>query len=498
MTRMWAAMLTVLLGAAVLVASPATAAASDGQDTFGFVDPETGVWYLQGSFYWTGGFYYGNPGDYPFMGDWDCDGVDTPGLYRQSDGYVYLRNSNTQGIADVSFFFGNPGDVPIAGDFNADGCDTVSIYRPSEQRFYVINQLGTSDGGLGAAEYSFLFGNPGDKPFVGDFNGNGQDTIGLHRESTGLVYFRNTNTTGIADNQFYFGDPGDRFMAGDWTGDGTDTPGLFRPYSEYTYLRYSNTQGNADVVWPIGESGWVPVAGKLFNCDNQTSIPASECEALVALHYSTARWHWEDVTGWLTNPDPCAWYGVDCEGGTVQSLSLDGNRLDGSLPPELGTLANLTRLNLSVNSLEGAIPPELGNLNNLEWLLLDGNFFTGPIPPELGNLANLDALALGVNQLSGPIPPELGKLTNLTLLWLPWNRLAGPIPPELGNLTNLDTLNLTRNNLSGPVPPELTNLTNLLELLLYGQHGCLTAATPSLATWLTSFDPYWNNGCPVP
>ena len=46
-------------------------------------------------------FYFGNPGDYPFMGDWDCDDVDTPGLYRQSDGYVYLRNSNTQGIADV-------------------------------------------------------------------------------------------------------------------------------------------------------------------------------------------------------------------------------------------------------------------------------------------------------------------------------------------------------------------------------------------------------------
>ena len=61
-----------------------------------------------------GQFYFGNPGDYGFMGDWDCDGVDTPGLYRQSDGYAYLRNSNTQGVADVAFFFGNPGDVPMA------------------------------------------------------------------------------------------------------------------------------------------------------------------------------------------------------------------------------------------------------------------------------------------------------------------------------------------------------------------------------------------------
>ena len=51
----------------------------------------------------------------------------------------------------MAFFFGNPGDIPMAGDFNNDGCDTVSIYRPAEQRFYVINTLGSNDGGLGAA-----------------------------------------------------------------------------------------------------------------------------------------------------------------------------------------------------------------------------------------------------------------------------------------------------------------------------------------------------------
>ena len=82
---------------------------------------------------------------------------------------------------------------------------------------------------LGAADYSFVFGNPGDKPFVGDFNGNGKDTIGLHRESTGLVYFRNTNTQGSADQQFIFGDPGDRLVAGDWN---RDRVGLSRSSSD--------------------------------------------------------------------------------------------------------------------------------------------------------------------------------------------------------------------------------------------------------------------------
>ena len=200
----------------------------------------------------TTSFYFGNPGDVAFAGDWDCDGVDTPGLYRQSDGFVYLRNSNTQGIADIRFFFGNPGDIPLAGDFDGDGCDTVSIYRPSEQRVYVINDLGTDDKGLGAAAYSFLFGNPGDKPFVGDFDGNEVDTVGLHRESTGLVYFRDTNTTGIADSQFIFGDPGDRIVAGNWIGSGKDTVAVYRPSTQTLYIRYSNTAGNANVQLVAG------------------------------------------------------------------------------------------------------------------------------------------------------------------------------------------------------------------------------------------------------
>jgi hypothetical protein len=227
----------------------------------GLVDTATGIWRLREGFK-TKQFYYGNPGDVPFMGDWNCDGVDTPGLYRQSDGFAYLRNSNSQGNADIQFFFGNPGDVPIAGDFNNDGCDTLSIYRPKEARFYIINKLGKNNGGLGQADYSFLFGNPGDKPVVGDWDGDGVDEIGLHRESTGFFYYRNTLTTGIANGQFFFGNPGDRFVAGDWGNvDGVDTPAVFRPSNTTFYFRWTNTQGNADDQIKWGSSSWRPVAG---------------------------------------------------------------------------------------------------------------------------------------------------------------------------------------------------------------------------------------------
>ena len=252
---------TVSISVDVTVPPPPPPPGDTGQ-TVGLVDPAMGKWHL----YDDAGkletsFFFGNPGDFPIVGDWNCNGEETPGMYRQSDGFVYLRNSNSQGVADIKFFFGDPGDVPLAGDFDGDGCDTVSIYRPAQSKVFIINELGENNGGLGEAEFSYFFGNPGDKPFVGDFNGNDEETVGLHRESTGLVYFRLTHTQGAADSQFIFGDPNDRLVAGDWNENGAYSPALFRPSNTTMFFRYTNTQGNADATWVNGASSWVPVSG---------------------------------------------------------------------------------------------------------------------------------------------------------------------------------------------------------------------------------------------
>lgn len=206
-------------------------------------------------------FYFGNPGDIPFMGDWNGNGVATPGLYRQSDGYVYLRNSNTQGAADITFFFGNPGDVPLVGDFDGNGKDTVSIYRKSQGKVYIMNQLGKNGGGLGAATSSFFFGNPGDTPFVGDFNGNGKDSVGLYRASKGFVYFRNSLTTGNAHLSFFYGNPGDVILAGDWDNDGDDTVAVYRPSAGRIYVNLKNAAGAADYTLFVGSYPYAVTAG---------------------------------------------------------------------------------------------------------------------------------------------------------------------------------------------------------------------------------------------
>ena len=175
----------------------------------------------------------------------------------------------------------------------------------------------------------------------------------------------------------------------------------------------------------------------------------------------------------------------------LQVLYLWGNQLTGPIPASLGGLTNLEDLNLSGNQLTGEIPAELGGLTNLERLYLYGNQLTGEIPGELGGLANLQTLWLSGNQLTG-IPAELGSLTNLENLWLSRNELTGSIPGELGGLTNLEDLNLSGNQLTGEIPAELGGLTNLERLYLYGNQ--LTGEIPGELGGLANLQTLWLSG----
>ncbi|NNC93119.1 MAG: hypothetical protein HKN80_11590, partial [Acidimicrobiia bacterium] len=221
-----------------LVSTPALAADELGSgDTPSGFDPATGLWTVGGA----EPFYFGVPEDTPFLGDWNGDGVSTPGLYRPSDGVAYVRDSLDTGNADRQWSMGNPGDIPLVGDWDGDGVDSFGVYRSSEGKVYLRNAQTT-----GFADVEYYFGNPADVPFAGDFNGDGIDTVGVYRTSTGQVFIGNEQVTSFADTDFFFGNPGDVFIAGDWDGNGTDTVGVVRPSDNTLYFRNSNTQGFAD------------------------------------------------------------------------------------------------------------------------------------------------------------------------------------------------------------------------------------------------------------
>ncbi|MEP7288884.1 MAG: choice-of-anchor Q domain-containing protein [Chloroflexota bacterium] len=163
----------------------------------------------------TYSFALGIPGDIPFSGRWTAGALhDGVGVFRPSNGLIYLKNNLTTGYADFQMVLGIPGDVPIAGDWNGDGIDSPGVFRPSTVQFYLSNQVCNCNA---TANYIVGLGISGDSPFAGDWNGTGITGIGVFRPSNGLIYLKNGPTvSGFADQSFVFGIPNDVPLAGRW------------------------------------------------------------------------------------------------------------------------------------------------------------------------------------------------------------------------------------------------------------------------------------------
>jgi hypothetical protein len=203
-------------------------------------------------------FSYGwvSAGIIPLAGDWDGNGSTTIGIYN--NGVFYLRNTNNNGIADLTFAYGpvTAGVIPLAGDWDGNGTDTIGVYYNGV--FYLRN---SNDNGI--ADLTFSYGplEAGVIPMAGDWDGNGTDTVGVYRNS--IFYLRNSNNNGIADLTFSYGwvSAGIIPLAGDWDGNGITTIGIYN--NGIFYLRNSNNNGIADLTFAYGPvTGSKPLAGK--------------------------------------------------------------------------------------------------------------------------------------------------------------------------------------------------------------------------------------------
>lgn len=191
---------------------------------------------------------------------------------------------------------------------------------------------------------------------------------------------------------------------------------------------------------------------------------------LESLYHAMGGDGWRNATNWLTDAPLRDWHGIRVDAQErVTVLDLAFNGLMGTLTADIARLHELAELNLLGNDLgHGPLPPELGRLSKLERLNLSGLFFTGGIPPEFGDLARLKVLEIPNNDLNGSIPPELGNLKQLQRLDLDGNRLSGPLPAKLGEAAALEEIHLAESDLSGPIPAELAQLGALHILDLSG------------------------------
>ena len=197
----------------------------DGTDDIGVFRPSTGQFLLRvpvplfPTFTATIVMNFGQQGDLPVAGDWDRDGFDTPGVFRPSTNEWILTNGpnvdQSTPPVNFDFFFGQNGAIPIVGDWDGDGIDTPGFYLAAFGQFNLSNTfLGTID------ITPFQFGNPATRPLAGDWNGDGVTTIGVYDSSISRMALNNTNTTGntVGDIVLAFGQNGDLALAGNWDG----------------------------------------------------------------------------------------------------------------------------------------------------------------------------------------------------------------------------------------------------------------------------------------
>ena len=116
----------------------------------------------------------------------------------------------------MSFNYGRTGDVALVGDWDGDGKDSVAV-----RRGVVIYHKNALAGG-NADDY-FYFGRVDDAPLTGDWDGDGKDTISVRR---GGSYFINNKLIGGAVDSFELGDSTYHAVVGDWDSDGIDTISL--------------------------------------------------------------------------------------------------------------------------------------------------------------------------------------------------------------------------------------------------------------------------------
>jgi hypothetical protein len=203
------------------------------------------------------------------MGDWDGNGTDTVGIVRftqlSSGQFVYtwhLRNTNSAGSATVApFVFGEVrfvavdqlGTIPVVGDWNGDGIDTAGVMVYSFDLNGHMQWNLRNSNTAGPPDISSFYSRGRDVPVTGDWDGDGDDSIGVVRGDNWLL--RNIPAGGVADISYTYGSAlyVELPVPGDWDGNGTYTPAVLRnrpPTDEFGgfeswLFRNSNSSGSA-------------------------------------------------------------------------------------------------------------------------------------------------------------------------------------------------------------------------------------------------------------
>ena len=159
--------------------------------------------------------------------------ADQVGAFRNGVWILDTTHTEAYNPSDTVDSFGQPGDVPVVGDWNGTGKDEIGVFRaqPNGAGEFILDTNG--NGVADAGDTIFTFGLAGDRVVVGDWNGASKDEVGVFRSNANGVGVFSLDTNGdhqfdAGDQVFTFGLATDKIVIGDWNNSGTDKVGVYR------------------------------------------------------------------------------------------------------------------------------------------------------------------------------------------------------------------------------------------------------------------------------
>ena len=186
-------------------------------------------------------------------GDYDKDGKTDPAVWRPSDGTWYALRSSDNSL--FSRQWGQSGDTPFTGDFDGDLANDLGVVRQinGQPTWFILqsnfNYMRTYPNTLSLTGF-VRFGLTGDKIVIGDYDGDGVSDLAVWRPSDGNWYYRASGNL-FNTVAFQFGQNGDTPQPADYDGDRKTDFAVYRPGTSQSvwYVNNSSTNTATGTAW---------------------------------------------------------------------------------------------------------------------------------------------------------------------------------------------------------------------------------------------------------